>query len=407
MLNPDKLKKDFPIFHNIPKLVYLDSTATSLKPQSVIDKLREYYEMYSANIYRGIYHLSERATEEYENTREVIASFIHAKSSGEVIFTRNTSESLNLLRYSLAEKIIEKGDEIATTIMEHHSNFVPWQQLLIKKGGNLSVIKLDTEGELDVNNLEKYISKKTKILCLTYVSNVLGVANDIKQIIKHAKKINPSIITIIDAAQAVPHRRVDVQDLGCDFLAFSSHKMLGPTGVGVLWGRKELLDAMPPFLYGGEMISEVHVRNTKFKESPHKFEAGTPAIAEIIALKEAVFYLERVGLKDIENHERKLAAYAIKRFVEEFKKLHVIGPENSENKGGIVSFYFEKYHPHDVAQILSEKNICVRAGNHCAMPLHEELNLMATLRASFYLYNTVSDVDALITGLHDVCRILK
>src|SRR3989338_4471898 len=250
MLNPDEIKKDFPIFTNIPELIYLDSTATSLKPKIVLDKLREYYETYSANIYRGIYHLSERATEEYEKTREIVASFIHAKSSDEVIFTRNTSESLNLLCYSLGEKIIHRGDEIATTIMEHHSNFVPWQQLLIKKGGKLSVIKLNKEGELDVKNLEKYISKKTKILCLAYVSNVLGVANEIKKIIQNAKKINPSIITIVDAAQAVPHRKVNIQDLGCDFLAFSSHKMLGPTGVGVLWGRKELLDAMPPFLYG-------------------------------------------------------------------------------------------------------------------------------------------------------------
>lgn len=407
MLSPNKLKNDFPIFDYLPKLVYLDSTATSLKPQSVINKLREYYETYSANIYRGIYHLSERATEEYEKTREVIAEFIHAKSSEEVIFTRNTSESLNLLRYTLGEKIIERGDEIATTIMEHHSNFVPWQQLLIKKGGRFSVIKLDKNGELDVINLEKYISKKTKILCLTYVSNVLGVANKIKQIIINAKKINPSIITIVDAAQAIPHRKVDVQDLECDFLAFSSHKMLGPTGVGVLWGRKELLDAIPPFLYGGEMISEVHVRDTKFKGAPHKFEAGTPAIAEVIALKEAVFYLEQVGLKEIENHERKLAAYAIKRLGQEFKKLHVIGPKSAENRGGIVSFHFDKYHPHDVAQILSEKNICVRAGNHCAMPLHEELNLTATVRASFYLYNTLSDVDSLIDGLHKVRRILK
>lgn len=407
MLNPDKLKKDFPIFHNLPKLVYLDSTATSLKPQSVINKLREYYETYSANIYRGIYQLSERATEEYEKTREVIAKFIHANSSDEIVFTRNTSESLNLLSYSLGEQIIKKGDEIATTIMEHHSNFVPWQQLLTKKEGKLSVIKLDNEGGLDVTNLEKYVSKKTKILCLTYVSNVLGVANNAKQIIKDAKKINPSIITIIDAAQAVPHRKVDVQDLDCDFLAFSSHKMLGPTGVGVLWGRKALLDTMPPFLYGGEMISEVHVKNSRFKNAPHKFEAGTPAIAEVIALKEAVIYLEKVGLKEIENHEKKLAAYAIKRLEQEFKNLHIIGPKNAENKGGIVSFYFDKYHPHDVAQILSEKNICVRAGNHCAMPLHEELNLMATVRTSFYLYNTVSDVDALIDGLHDVCRILK
>ena len=407
MLNPDTIKKDFPIFKNIPELIYLDSTATSLKPKIVIDKLREYYETYSANIYRGIYDLSERATEEYEKTREIIASFIHAKSTEEVIFTRNTSESLNLLCYSLGEEIIKKGDEIATTIMEHHSNFVPWQQLLIKKGGKLAVIKLDINDGLDVMHLEKYISKKTKILCLTYVSNVLGMANDIKKIIQNAKKINPTIITVVDAAQAVPHRKVDVQDLGCDFLAFSSHKMLGPTGVGVLWGRKELLDAMPPFLYGGEMISEVHVRNTKFKEAPHKFEAGTPAIAEVIALKEAVRYLEKVGLKEIENHEKKLAAYTIKRLGDEFKNLHVIGPLNAENKGGIVSFHFEKHHPHDVAQILSEKNICVRAGNHCAMPLHEELNLTATVRASFYLYNTQSDVDTLIDGLHDVSRILK
>ena len=407
MLNPDEIKKDFPIFTNIPELIYLDSTATSLKPKSVIDKLREYYETYSANIYRGIYQLSERATEEYEKTREIVASFIHAKKSDEIIFTRNTSESLNLLCYTLGEQIIKKGDEIATTIMEHHSNFVPWQQLLIKKGGKLSVIGIDKNNRLDTLNLDKYISSKTKILCLTYVSNVLGVANDIKKIIQHTKKINPSILTIVDAAQAVPHRKVDVQDLDCDFLAFSSHKMLGPTGVGVLWGRKALLDAMPPFLYGGEMISEVHIKHSQFKESPHKFEAGTPAIAEVIALKEAVFYLEKVGLKNIENHERKLAAYAVHKLEKEFKNVQIIGPKDIEKRAGIVSFHFDKYHPHDVAQILSEKNICVRAGNHCAMPLHEELGINATVRASFYLYNTAHDVDELISGLHEVGHILK
>jgi cysteine desulfurase/selenocysteine lyase len=407
MLNPNQLKKDFPLFRHLPGLIYLDSTATSLKPQSVIDKLREYYDMYSANIYRGIYQLSERATEEYEETREIVASFIHANSPDEIIFTRNTSESLNLLAYTLGEQIINRGDGLTTTIMEHHSNFVPWQQLAHKKGGRLSVIGLNESGDLDAKNLDAYISSRTKILCLTSVSNVLGVANDLKQIIKDAKKINPSLITIVDAAQAVPHRKVDVQDLDCDFLAFSGHKMLGPTGVGVLWGRKELLDEMPPFLYGGEMISEVHVLDTKFKDAPHKFEAGTPAIAEVIALKEAAIYLEKVGLRHIESHERKLASHAIGRLKQEFKNLHIVGPEKSENKGGIVSFYFDIYHPHDVAHILSEKNICVRAGNHCAMPLHEELHLMSTVRASFYLYNTLSDVDALIMGLHEVCRILK
>jgi len=405
MFDPYVIKKDFPLLQSQKDLVYLDSTATSLKPYSVIRSLRAYYEEYSANIYRGIYKMSEIATVEYEKTRGVIAQLIHAKSSDEIIFTRNTTESLNLIMYALGERIIGKGDEIVTTIMEHHSNFVPWQQLAIKKKAKFKIINLDKHGNLDVKGdlLEKYITKKTKILTLTYISNVLGVVNDVKSIIAKAKRINPHIITIIDGAQAVPHREVNVLDLGVDFFAFSGHKMLGPTGVGVLWGKKEFLQTMNPFLYGGEMINEVYTDKTIFKESPFKYEAGTPAIAEVIALKEAAYYLKKIGLTHIEEHESKLATLAVKRLKEEFKDIFIVG-SGIKKRAGIVSFHFEKYHPHDIAQILSERNVCVRAGNHCAMPLHQYFNIGATVRASFYLYNTQEDVEKLIDG---VARLLK
>ena len=297
------LKSDFPIFKNIPSLVYLDSTATSLKPKPVIDKEIEYYEKYSANVFRGVYKISEKATEEYEETRKIIRKFINAKKTEEVIFTRSTTESLNLIAYSLGRKIINKGDEIVTTIMEHHSNFVTWQVLAGEIGAKFKVINITDQGFLDlgldniknqklkIKNLEQVITRKTKIFALTYVSNVLGTINPIKEIVMAAKKINPKVIVVVDAAQAVPHMKVDVQDLGCDFLAFSSHKMLGPTGIGVLWGRYELLDQMFPFNFGGEMIQEVYIDKTIFKGPPHKFEAGTPHIAGVIALKESILSL--------------------------------------------------------------------------------------------------------------------
>jgi len=427
MLNVFQIKKDFPIFKNNSSLVYLDSTATSLKPTSVIDKLVEYYSKYSANIFRGVYSLSEKATEEYEKTREKIAKFINAKSK-EIIFTRNTTESLNLLAYSLGRKIIEKNDEIVTTIMEHHSNFVPWQMLSQESGAVLKVINITKEGNLDVYenkfkiqnspsdsegkmtmknsrliNLNDIITKKTKILTLTYISNVLGTVNPIKEIVRAAKKINPKIIVIVDAAQAAPHKKIDVLDLGVDFLAFSSHKMLGPTGVGVLWGKYDLLQEMFPFNFGGEMISEVFIDKTFFKEPPYKFEAGTPSIAEVIALKEAIFYLEKIGLDKIESHEKDLVQFAYRRLKEEFgEKIKILGEGNIEERSGILAFNFYHIHPHDVAQILSEKNICIRSGHHCAQPLHHFLGITSSCRVSFYLYNNKEDVEKLIEGLKEV-----
>lgn len=406
MIDVKTIKKDFPIFDSNPGLVYLDSTATSLKPKAVINKINEYYSKYSANIFRGVYRISEKATEEYEETREIVAKFIGAKSPREVVFTRNTTESINLVAYSLGRQIIREGDEILTTVMEHHSNFVPWQVLTAETGAVLKILEIDKDGYL-VGDFDRIITKKTKILALTYVSNVLSTINPVKEIIAKAKKINPEIITVVDAAQATPHMEINVIDLGCDFLVFSSHKMLGPTGVGVLWGKYDLLDRMFPFIYGGEMISEVFLDRTEFKKPPHKFEAGTPAIAEVIALKEAVNYLEGIGLENIRNHEEDVIKYAINKLGKTFgDRITIIGPKDSKNRGGIVAFTYKGYHAHDVASLLDEENIAVRAGHHCAMPLHERLSITASLRASFYIYNSKEDVDRLVSGLERVQKIL-
>lgn len=402
-----RLKQDFPIFKNNPDLVYLDSTATSLKPQVVIDKLVEYYSQYSANIFRGVYKISEKATQEYEKTRRMVAKFIKAKNENEIIFTRNTTESINLIAYSLGRKIIEENDEILTSITEHHSNFVPWQVLSKETGAIFKILDIDSEGYLK-GDLEKIITKKTKIFTLTYVSNVLGTINPIKEIIKSAKTINPNIIIIIDAAQAVPHLEVDIADLGCDFFVFSSHKMFGPTGVGVLWGKQEILDEMFPFMYGGEMISEVYIDKVIFKNPPHKFEAGTPAIGEIIAFKEAIKYLQNIGMDKVRKHEKKITELCLETLKSEFgNQIKILGAADVEARGGIVSFSFDKYHPHDVAAILDEENIAVRAGHHCAMPLHNRLGIKATVRASFYVYNVEADISKLVNGLKKTREILK
>lgn len=421
-------KLNFPIFRYQPNLIYLDSTATSLKPKSVIYKLVEYYEQYSANVFRGVYKISEKATEEYEETRKEVAKFINAKRIEEVVFTRSATESINLVAYSLGRKIVDSKDEIVTTIMEHHSNFVPWQVLAGEVGATFKLIDINKEGYLDLydynvktqksnvkstskilnlKKLKQIITHKTKIFALTYVSNVLGTINPIKEIVKVVKTINPKVIIIVDAAQAVPHMKVDVQDLGCDFLAFSSHKMLGPTGVGVLWGKYELLDDMFPFNFGGEMIQEVYVDKTVFKDPPHRFEAGTPHIAGVIALKEAVRYLQTIGLGKVREHEKNLLTYVFKKLKDVFgDKIKIFGPENIEERGGIVTFSFENFHPHDVAQILDEKNICIRAGHHCAMPLHHRFGLNASCRVSFYIYNSEEDIDQLVDGLKRVKKIL-
>lgn len=403
------VRSDFPQFDrqiNGKPIVYLDSTATSLKPRSVIAKIEEYYTKYTANIFRGIYTTSEEATQEYEGARVKVANFIGAATPDEVVFTRNTSESINLVSASWGANMLEKGDEIVTTIMEHHSNFVPWQQIAQKKGLELRVWGLGEEGKLDLKELDTLITRKTKLLAITAVSNVLGTINPIAEIVKIVKKLNPECLVLVDAAQAVPHMPVDVQAWGADFVAFSSHKMVGPTGVGVLWAKKELLDRMEPYQYGGEMIQEVRIEKTIFKEAPHKFEAGTPHIAGVIGLGAAVDYLTALGMEEVRKHEEEMVRYAFSR-LPRIKGLTIYGPTDPSVKGGVIAFILTSAHAHDVAQVLNEDNICIRAGNHCAMPLHLALKLPATARASFYVYTTKEDIDALITGLEKVQSLFR
>lgn len=408
MLNPRKIKKDFPIFKYQPDLVYLDSAATSLKPKVVLEKIEEYYQRYCANVFRGIYKISERATEEYEKTRDKVANFIGARETKEIIFTRNTTESINLLAYTLGQKVISKGDEILVSIMEHHSNFVPWQQLAKNKGAQFKILDIDQEGRLKIWELENLISKRTKILALTFVSNVLGTINPIKKIIKMAKELNPKLITIVDAAQAVGHFPINVQDLGCDFLVFSSHKILGPTGVGVLWGKREILENLPPFNFGGEMVEKVTIKKTIFKELPHRFEAGTPNVADVIGFQAALDYLSKIGFKEIKEHDNNLTSFGLQLLKEKFQnKIKVLGPENPKDKIGIISFNLLKAHPHDVSQILDRDQICIRAGHHCALPLHQRLKLTASCRASFYIYNQREDIEKLVLGLEKIVKFLK
>lgn len=396
------IKEDFPIFKNNSNLIYLDSGATSLKPQSVVDAMSAYYSEYSANIKRGIYTISEKATEEYEKARETVAKFIGAETN-EVIFTRNTTESLNLVMYSLGTNIVGKGDEVVVSIMEHHSNFVPWQQLCLNTGATFKIIELGFDFHLDIFNkskinLKQVITKKTKILALTHVSNVLGTVNPIKEIVAQAKKINPEIIVVIDGAQAVPHMKVNVKELGCDFYAFSGHKMLGPTGIGVLWGKKELLESMEPFLFGGDMIAEVKLESTTFAEIPEKFEAGTPAIAEAIGLGASIKYLEGVDLNKIHEHEPKLAKVYKEKLTEGLgDKITFYGPKIPES--GLLSFTIEGLHPHDIASILNEDSIAVRAGHHCAMQLHTSLGLTGTTRISLNIYNSEDEIDKVVESL--------
>lgn len=389
MFDVKVIRKDFPQLQrkiNGKPIVYLDSTATSLKPQSVIDKENEYYTKYSANIFRGIYTISEEATAEYESAREKVASFIGAKDPREVVFTRNASESLNLVAYSVIHP-----DEVVASIMEHHSNFVPWQQ----------------RGKFRVwypqRPLDSVVTKKTKVFAITAVSNVLGTMNPIRDIVRRVKRINPKCLVVVDAAQAVPHMKVDVEDWGADFVAFSSHKMLGPTGVGVLWGKYGLLDAMSPFLYGGEMIKEVRVEKTIFKDPPHKFEAGTPHIAGVIGLGAAVDYLSTLGMGAVAKHEEEIVGYAMSE-LSKMRGLTIYGPKT---RAGVIAFTLKDAHAHDIAQILDEDNICIRSGNHCAMPLHLSLNIAATARASFYVYTTKADVDALVNGLEKVKKMFS
>jgi len=391
------VRSDFPQLKrkiNGKRLVYLDSSATSLKPRQVIEKEQEYYTQYCANVFRGIYKTSEEATEEFENARTKVAAFIGAKESAEVIFTRNTSESINLVASSM-----KKTDEVVASIMEHHSNFVPWQQL-----ADLKVLKLGDDGRLDLKDLEKLITRKTKVLAVTAVSNVLGTINPIRHIRHIVKRINPACLIVVDAAQAAPHVKMNVKDWGADFVAFSSHKMLGPTGVGVLWGKREVLEQLSPYQYGGDMIKEVHIKNSVFADLPHKFEAGTPHIAGVIGLGAAVDYLQALGMDAIRKHEIEITRYALKALIN-LKGITIYGPSDAEDRGVVIAFTMKGAHAHDIAQLLDEDNVCIRAGHHCAMPLHEYLHISATARASFYVYTTKEDVDALILGLEKIRKI--
>ncbi|MFC1626791.1 cysteine desulfurase [Patescibacteria group bacterium] len=403
------IRKDFPQLKrkiNRKPIVYLDSTATSLKPQQVLDKMNEYYTDYCANIFRGIYSLSEEATAEYEAVREKIATFINAPDSNEIIFTRNTTESLNIVLYSWAKTFVKKGDEMVTTIMEHHSNFVPWQQWALEHEAKLHVWNVDKDGQLDLNQLETLVTKKTKLFAITSASNVLGTVNPIASIVKKVKRINPDCIIVVDSAQSAPHVPIDVQAWNADFVALSSHKMLGPTGIGVLWGKMDRLEEMTPFLYGGEMIREVAVEYTKYNEIPHKFEAGTPHIGGVIGFGAAIDYLQKLGMQNVREHEIDITSYAMEK-LGNIDGLTMYGPKKAEKRGGVISFTMKDAHPHDIAQILNEDNICIRSGSHCAMPLHGKLDAIATARASFYIYTTRGEIDLLVEGLIKVKKMFS
>jgi len=396
----DEIRDDFPVLkqkvHGKP-LIYFDNAATSQKPRVVIEALNDYYERYNANVHRGIHALAERATREYEKARERIATFINAPSPEEVIFTRGTTEAINLIAYSWASSKLKKGDEILTTFMEHHSNTVPWFQACERTGAVIKRIELNPDGTLRLDDLDKLITDRTKLVTVTQQSNVLGTINPVRRIADAAHK--KGALMLVDGAQSIPHMAVDVQALDCDFFVFSGHKMCGPTASGALYGRRAILDAMPPFMGGGEMIKEVWFDHAKYNDLPYKFEAGTPNIAESIGLGVAIDYLSRIGMDKIRQHEKEITRYALDR-LKEFPEITVYGPKNVEHRGGLVSFTLGDVHAHDIATFADQDGIALRAGHHCAMPLHKKLGLAATARASFYLYNTRDEVDVFIEMLH-------
>lgn len=401
-----KIRDDFPILNRFNKngnqLVYLDSTATSQKPRSVIDTVGRFYENSNANIHRGIHFLAEEATSLYEEAREKIQKFIHAASEKEIIFTKNATESINLVVYSWGRKFLSPGDLVVLTEMEHHANLVPWQILAEERGLTLEFIPVLDNGLLNLETYHDLLKRSPKMVAFTHMSNVLGTINPAKDMIKAAHA--HGALVLVDGAQSVPHFPVDVQDLDMDFLAFSGHKMCGPTGVGVLYAKQLMLNEMPPFMGGGDMIKNVHLRSFKPNEIPYKFEAGTAPIAEAIGLGAAIDYLASIGMENISQFEHQMIAYALDR-LSEFPGIKVYGPR-AEDKGAVAAFSLEGIHPHDVAQILDGEGIAVRAGHHCAMPIHERFELQATTRASFYIYNTPDEIEKLIKGLEKVIKIL-
>jgi cysteine desulfurase/selenocysteine lyase len=407
MYDINKIRKDFPILGrqvNDRPIVYLDNAATSQKPQCVIKALKDYYENYNANIHRGIHTLSEEATEAYESVREKVRQFIGASDSRSIIFTRNTTEAINLVAQSWGRVNISAGDEIVLSAMEHHSNLVPWQLLAAGRGAELKFIELTPDGQIDMGSARRVITPRTKLVAITQMSNVLGTITPVREIVEVAHAVGA--LVLVDGAQGVPHLPTDVQELGLDFLVFSFHKMLGPTGVGILWARPEILEAMPPFLSGGDMISAVWRDRARWNELPWKFEAGTPNIGDVIACGMAIDYLQGIGMENVRAHEIELTDYALKGLKSLADDVIIYGPLDARERGGVISFNFKDVHPHDVGQILNEAGIAIRAGHHCCQPLMRDLNVAGTARASFYLYNTKEEVDALLEALKEADKVM-
>lgn len=400
MFDAPRIRREFPLFDRVVRgkpVVYLDSAATTQKPIAVIETVNDYYRRYNANVHRGIYTISEEATQRFEEARDKVAAFINAPAREGIIFTRNATEAINLVANSWGRTFLEPGDEVLLTYMEHHSNLIPWQLIAKERQAKLRFMPLTPDGRLDLDQLPGLLTERTKIVSLTHISNVLGTINPVSEVARRAHEVGA--VVLVDGAQSVPHIPVDVQELDCDFLAFSGHKMLGPTGIGVLYGKVKLLDAMPPFMGGGEMINEVQLEYATYRELPWKFEAGTPNISGAIGLGAAVDYLKNTGLESLRTHEEQLLRYALES-IKALNDIEVYGP--ARDRGGVISFNVRGVHPHDVSTILDEDAVYIRAGHHCAQPLMRWLDVPATVRASFYLYNTKEDVDRLTESLKKV-----
>ncbi len=404
ILDTKRIRLDFPILSREvygKPLVYLDNAATSQKPRAVIEALTRYYEEYNSNVHRGVHALSIEATDKYEEARRKVTKFINADDPESVIWTRNTTEGINLVANTWAKANIQQGDEIVVTQMEHHSNLVPWQKVARDTGATLKFLTLAEDGTLDLEDVDSIITPQTKLLAIAHVSNALGTINPVKDLTARARAVGASVL--LDGAQSVPHMPVDVNDLDCDFLAFSGHKMLGPTGIGVLYVKRDVLEDMDPFLRGGEMVLEVWFDRATWNDLPLRFEAGTPNIGDAIALGTAIDYLETIGMDNVRQHEREITAYALDRF-RELEELDVFGPRDVDRRGGIVSFHTSDVHPHDIGTFLDREGIAIRTGHHCTMPLMRTLDVVATARASFYIYNTEEEVDLLVDTLKKALR---
>ena len=398
-----EIKKDFPLLMN-KNISYLDSGATTQKPNYVLDKVNEFYKENNANPHRGAYTLGMKATEEYEKGRDVIQKFINARLREEIIFSKNATESLNLVAYSYGLSNVNEGDEVVLSIMEHHSNLVPWQKVVKDKKATLKYMYINENYELTDEEIESKITDKTKIVCVTHISNVTGTINDIKKIISYAHK--KGALVLVDASQSIPHMKIDVQDLNCDFLVFSGHKLLSPLGIGVLYGKKEILNQMTPFLMGGDMIEYVYEQDTTYAPLPNKFEAGTQNAGGVVGLAAAIEYIEKIGYDTIARIEDEVVSYAREQ-LSKLDYLTLYMTPNVENHNGVISFNIKGVHPHDVASILDTENVCVRSGNHCAQPLLRSIGVDSTCRASFYMYNTKEDVDKLVNGLNKAYNMFK